>query len=190
MFLPKHVENLLPTPNDIERLTRQGANLIAHWVADHPDSFTPHLIVEAKTGPDAEPELCVFVLAVDFNEDDEKRAILKQIGRSFWDSKKFPIGIVLCSECWVAERAVEAPHIEPRHDPNRREALVAFSLSMCRRIAMTISSPVDRCDGKIAAGQFGELQRDSQNYLLHAFYDGFYEVGKQRLVDQARERVN
>lgn len=155
------------------------------WVADcladgDHDSWVPMLAVMAKASVDDPPEMIMYALAVDFNEQEEKHAAMTKVGKDVYDKMKIPVAAVLSAEVWGQKRRLgtNAPYCEPRHDPAREEGICIFGMRLQKGAPRAISAfaPVERTsNGMIAIGEFGEIETECRSPLLEVFFRGFYE---------------
>lgn len=145
---------------------------------DH-KSWTPSLAALVKAHPDDKGELFLHVLAVPFDEHEEKHDAMMQIGRSIYQAKKIPVAAVLASEAWMSKQrpGQVAEYCEPRHDPMRQEGIIIFGLTIDGKHALITHAPFER-DAKenIKAEAFGEIMKGAKLALLASFYRGFFEV--------------
>jgi hypothetical protein len=137
---------------DLMQAARNWADLVLKDPADH---FTPTLICHTRPAPFEAHKAEMYVMHVPFNEDDEKRAALQQIGAQIAERHDFLTAAVIISEAWRIHRKTDAPRVEPRHAPDREEVIVCFSQSLDRKNARHAMRPMARIRGNLRpAGQW------------------------------------
>lgn len=99
---------------------------------DRDTGFMPHLAVCCRVPPGSDEAfreregVHLFVLAVDFDEIEEKFLVLDRIAHSLFEQGLYPAAASLTAEAWYA------PHekgVQPRHNPNRKEVLLTQALA-------------------------------------------------------------
>jgi hypothetical protein len=157
----------------LEELMREQWQLLSqHLLEERPKSVMPALLLVLKDSPEAEEERVLLALAVPFNEDEEKRPLLRRIGQQVHEARQFPVAALLTSEAWVAPE--QTPHVQPRDNPERREALI-FCGSTLNFESRLLTVPVrrDAEDRMIQDGEPEMLQAEAR--LLAQFFTGFFE---------------
>ena len=138
------------------------------------DSFMPRLHVfcaEGLSDPRITQVWCQ--LAVNFNEDDEKRSALLHVAKDLVARKKIVLGAVLISEAWLAMQK-KGPHIEPRHDPDRQEILVAMGSKLANRFSLLANIPIARVRGLMRPCSGWQWEDGKVNSpLLQFFFDQY-----------------
>lgn len=165
-----------PSLDRLLELVRQQQDMVNHWLEDKPTSYLPHLLVLTKEGPDAKECLELYALAVEFSEEEEKFRTLQMIGREIHLRKTFPIAAVLSAEAWAASQSADAPHVQPRDHPERREVIVIFGRTLMG-LAATCQAPItrDASDG-MTLGEFGEIVTERLRMrLLDQLFLGFHQ---------------
>lgn len=149
------------------------------FIIGHPlgESLMPELIVVTRS-PEGDDELTMCALAVPFNEDHEKRGILHNLGKRFWSEKKVVAAVILVSEAWLSVRPKDskAPHVEPRHDPNRKENIIVLGSGLIGTQRLLIATPVrrDAENNMVIDGEPQEMP-GAHFPLVEWFWRGFFE---------------
>lgn len=145
-------------------------------LADGVRSLAPMLLVKTRGWGGKPDELRLHLLLVPFNEDAEKRAVLRELGRRLYADQVVPAGAALCSEAWTA--ADLAPGEKPADSPDRREVVVVFAGSLDRGRAAMRAMFVSR-DGAdvIVPGRWEDPQTEGMAApLLNHLWSGYFEA--------------
>jgi hypothetical protein len=144
------------------------------------EEWVPHLSVMTQARPEAERQIELYCLYVDFNTPEEKQGYLRHLGRKLYQEQRFPLAVVLTCEAWRSSRGDMAP----ADDPAREEVLVASGLSLGRRHAAATSMPITRtAGGPIQPATFeppatgGEVGLP----LVDSFFHGFFEATARQM---------
>jgi len=124
-------------------------------------SFPPRVLVHYRHRPDGPDCYRLYLLGVPFTEDYEKRVTLNRLGKLVYQSKHMPIGVGLESEAWHTKHRPGTPHLEPRHDPARREVIMVAATTMYNvktastHMEITRGAECSQCKGRgqILVGQ-------------------------------------
>lgn len=108
-------------------LRREADRMGAHFLpaAD----FCPKILLIAKDDPAGPEKEYFFVVNAPWNEDRDKRGLMRHLGRTVYGKQIFPLAIMLVSEAWLATESPGGPRVEPRHARDRRECLFGIGLS-------------------------------------------------------------
>lgn len=172
----------LPTPDKVPATPEEVLDLmwvhrgyVSECLTEPQVGWTPTLQVLCRGpgGPDTDG-VRLYTLNVPFNEDDEKRGAMERIGQSLYREKALPAAAVLSSEVWRAPDRKDGP--EPRHHPDRREAICIFGCDMTGRHAAMCHAEITRdLDGRMVLGAFSPvLTTGIRPVLLHYFWRGFF----------------
>lgn len=173
---PSFDDSMLVSADEFKKTMTDLCAWVRDSLADDPDtSWTPTLIVLNLSWPKLEREVHLYVLDVDFNEDEEKHALLYKIARTLYEAKKVPIAAFLTAEAWQSCRREGSPRMQPRDDPNRQEIIMVAGLTLGRKLAAMNSLPIRRDhDNRIVPGEFGDLQTQGvESRLLNELFTGF-----------------
>lgn len=114
----------------------------------------------------------ICIIASEFNEEENKRAVMRQIGSQLYASKQFPLAVVLISEAWMSSQT----ETQPRHDPQREEVIVVFGMDCLRKHTAVGIIPFTRGEGKrIIPGEPEPITTGCTPYILHHLFDAFTE---------------
>lgn len=142
------------------------------------ESLMPDLVVVTRTH-ELKDELTLCALAVPFNEDKEKRAILLSLGRKFFKEEKAVTAVILSSEAWLSTRrpGSKEPLVQPRDDPNRKENIIVVGSGILGKQGLLISTPIRRDDKNhmLIDGESTE-NTDIVFPLLSWFWRGYLEA--------------
>jgi hypothetical protein len=165
---------------------KKCADMAMDHLHDKRESLVPQLLIVGKD-MDGEIHLTVCMLAVGFNEDKEKRDALFQVGWKFYENEEVPLAVFLTAEAWLSHE--RKPHVEPRHDPDKKEVIVIFGLSLNGDHQRMVHIPVRRQNGKMVGGELQSYGEDDkvQCLLLGHFYRGFMEHFKEAFGKIATE---
>ncbi len=161
------------------------------WIASHlgkgdHDSFAPMLAVTGKDPLSASDklEMVMYALLVEFNEHDEKHAVMRKIGSEYLKTKRIPLVAVLMSECWMSKRRIGSPddHCAPRDDPAREEGIQVAALTLIGKRCLMTFAPITR-DKKnnIQLGEFIDAQDGASSPLIESFYRGIHKHLEKKL---------
>jgi hypothetical protein len=155
---------------DFESRLKQCIDVTVDRLSDKPESLIPQLVIVGKS-MSGEVGLTVCMLAVDFNEDNEKRGTLFGMGYKFYENEEVPLAIFLATEAWLSHKK----GMEPRQDPDKEEVIVIFGLSWNGEHQSMVHIPVSRENGKLIAGavQTHEADGKVECFLLRHFFQGF-----------------
>ena len=170
------IDALLWTPDRLAAAVRDAAACARGYPPS--TNFPPALFVHA-VNKDKSLSQELYVLLTDFNEDAEKRDLLRHIGQKCYEEKRAPLAAVLAAECWHSVQRIGtiAPHVEPRHDPARQEGLVIMGVAL-GGAACSIYVPVTR-DGRnhIVPGEAEALVSAGVRVpLLQHLFAGFFDA--------------
>lgn len=167
----------IPSRDRLIEMVRQNAAAAKASLAESPaTSWAPTLMVFGRAfddGPDAQEKPELIVLAIPFNEHEEKHAALEKIGRSFYERKIFPAAVCLTSEVWRSTRT----DCEPRNDPDREEGLMIVATTADKSATIMGFIPVIRLRGNMTLGDIDipEPQKAGAP-ILSAFFRGFMKA--------------
>lgn len=156
-------------------------NYITDWAQTHegqkedPRPTMISLVVE-KNGDQTFVHNAIFT---PFNTGQEKDATLATIAQKHVDLELVPMALAFTSAAWIASRRADEPHVQPRDDPNRREAII-IALARLRthpvsRECEMWNYPVTRdAEGK---AHLGELEKPIGGVpvILDRFYRFYFE---------------
>lgn len=77
----------------------------------------------------SDPKINLYALAI---EREEKPQVLRKIGEEFVGNPKvtIPIAAIFTSEVWISTARPGAPYIEPRLNPERKDAIVCVATAV------------------------------------------------------------
>ncbi len=139
---------------------------------DKPGSLMPYLAIRTldMAGKDG---LTICAINAPFNEDEEKRDALTNIGVQIYAQQVLPLAVALTCEAW---RATNCPKgVEPRHFAGKREVAIVFAESVGNRLVKMVSIDVRR-DGQNRLAMMGR-EVESANVrlpILGHFFRGFF----------------
>lgn len=150
----------------------------AEWVAaclrSGHEAWAPQLAVTCQAGPAAERTVAMYSLMVNFNENHEKQAVLTRIARDLYRDRQMPVYAVMSSEVWVAPDT----GIEPRHHPDRKEAVVVFGSALLGEHAAATRMFISRDSaGLIVPNEFEAVTERARNRLLEFLFAAFLQAG-------------
>ncbi len=132
------------------------------------ESWTPHLTV-VFLDLERKQSLTMMALHVPFNEAREKATAMMNCGIAAagqgLKERKIPVAAVLTSEVW---RAPQKSNCEPRHNPDREEALLCLAVTGDNRRASRFAL-ITRIRGCIRADNF-QSQEPAPKSLLNVFW--------------------
>jgi len=149
------------------------------------ESLTPELVVITKNPENMQDEMTLCALAVPFNEKEEKRNILFQVGKKFYDDRQFVMAVILASECWCAKRHKDGDwkDVQPRHDPLRAEAILVAGVGLPgnQKQRMVITTPIrrDEKNNMVIDGESEEVT-EADFFLISHFWRGYLSQVKQQ----------
>lgn len=174
------LESAKVTRDDLMGLFESGKSFVAHCLKDGGKmGFTPTLIIMARASVSSEPIRVMVVIGTDFNEWQEKSGILRRMGAEFYDKKLLPMAAVMASECWVSKQCDKDNITQPRHDPNKKEAIQVSCATL-------FTLP------RMAFGELAMVTRASDETMLVESWDHFQEHGvngitlEMNLLEQVR----
>ncbi len=147
------------------------------------ESLTPELVVITKNPENMQDEMTLCALAVPFNEKEEKRGILFQIGKKFYDDRQFVMAVILASECWCAKRSKDTDwqDVQPRHDPQRIAAILVAGVGLPDgKQRMVITTPIrrDEKNNMVIDGESDEAL-GGEFFLISHFWRGYLSQVKR-----------
>lgn len=153
-----------------------AAQLVAHKerLANKPKSLMPILTIKSVDA-EGEDRLTVVGIAMNFNEDHEKRETLMALGAKFLEDKQLPLAVALSCEAWLAQNP--PPGVQPRHFEGRREVMLLAVKGVGDNLTKMVSIPVrrdhqDRMEAMEGAGYDGEPKTIAFPILDH-FFKGY-----------------
>ena len=144
---------------------------------DH-TNFMPALFVLARDAEKETTERLLFALAVPFNENHEKKAAMRRIGRQLYADQRFPVAAALTTECWRASNP--PPHTRPADCPDRQEGIVvqAATLDRQHRAMQMIEVTRNAADAMVLGATqplVTEATAKLETRLLDQLFFGFFE---------------
>jgi hypothetical protein len=196
--MPDDEPPLLPDPesvpctrDELAALVRAHCEWISGCLAEPRDGWCPHLVVVCRNfvvlGGDGKDEVTLCALNVPLNEAEEKQAIMRGIGRKFYNDRKIVAGIVFSAEAWLSTKKPGEPYVEPRLDPGRKEAIVVTALAMGDRHPMMRTMVIGRdADNNIIPGPWSpeDENADVTNPILRHFYFGYAAAVLRMMRDE------
>jgi hypothetical protein len=163
-------------------------------------SLMPTLIVHHRhfeeNGMLSDMTSTLIALDVDFSDGDEKRELLRKLGRKFYMDKEIPAAVFMASEAWMSKKVKENADdgLLPRDDPDRKEVLTIAGRTMMGECKVGVFIPVKR-DGKDIMRRDGEntvfKNKNIGTFLLDEFLNGFFESTMKRFSKgQLEEMAN
>jgi hypothetical protein len=145
-------------------------------------SWTPMLTAVLRDLAGVETQ-AVFVLATDFSEDAAKRAVLRKCGREVYAQEAVPVAAVLTAEAW---NAPDTRGVEPRHNPERVEVIVAFGRTLDGQLHAMANLSMERSpDQRIVPGAWSAVRTEGVTCgLLGYFFEGFMERAAARMAER------
>lgn len=124
----------------------------------------------------SDPMINLYALAIDM---EEKAQVLRRIGEGFVGNPKvtIPIAAIFTSEVWVSRARHGAPHIEPRLDPERKDAIVCVATAIDGSVIQA-RQMLHKAPGKVVPMGKVEWITDDPNYkvaspLMRHFWLGY-----------------
>lgn len=139
-------------------------------------SFSPTLIVQHFDPANGESGLDVIVLAMDFNEPEEKHSTLEKLGKKYYDDRKLPCGVAMASEAWVSSQL----NSRPSEADDRKEVIFIAAQGVIKGGPDYLRAggfmPLNRDKkGNIIRGTFFQSDNmEMKSGLLDHFYRGFF----------------
>jgi hypothetical protein len=143
---------------------------------DGHESLIPELVIITRDH-DGKDAMTLCALAVPFNEDHEKLAVLFTLGKQMYDEKKVTLAVILASEAWMSTIPKDAkpPFVQPRYDPNRKEHIIVVGSGLLERQRLFVFTPITRDDKNLMRidGESMEIP-EARFPLLEHFWRGFF----------------
>lgn len=164
-----------PPPVDLQRLIDMHLACILP-MDEEIKSFAPTLIVQHFDPARDKAGMDVLVLAVNFNEPEEKHNTLTQLGKKYYDDRLLPSGVALASEAWVSSQLNSMPSLAD----DRKEVIIIAAQGIKKGDPDYLRAggfmPLNRDKkGNIIKSTF--VQNDNITFcfsLLDYFYEGFF----------------
>jgi hypothetical protein len=176
----QQMQSLLVNDAEAAAYMQDVRDWIGGLLATPRESLMPYLVIKTKDRPE-EVTTTICAIAADFNEHDEKHALINRLGQKFYANKTIPVFVALASEAWRAEYPAGAEHVEPRHHPGRVEVVHvvgrAFGPKACWHTAMLIGRDAANM---IVPGAWEDIT-PVESPLLDSFYRGFFKLTIERL---------
>lgn len=130
-----------------------------------------------------EPEMLVVktLEVAPFNSEEGKRASIIAAGRALGEMVLMPLVAFLCYEGWADRQEADAPHVEPRLSPDRREMLLITSLTVDHAVRMQIYDLKLRRGVRTPVLVAGEMTQARSGILEH-FYAGYVQYSQERMA--------
>lgn len=163
-------------------------------------SMMPSLIVHHRhivdNGALSDMSATLVGIGVDFNDGREKRNILRNLGRKFYDDHEIPCAVFMASEAWTSHKAKECLEdgMMPSQDPDRKEVLLVSGRTIAGECKVGVSIPVKRDDKDIMHRDGKNMVFKNENIdmsLLNQFLVGFFEPAMKRFtknLDQDKDK--
>lgn len=125
-----------------------------------------------------------FFVGVNFNTDEEKKAVMAHIGNRAFEMQLRPVYLVFLAEAWKSCQQ----EVQPKDDPNRQEVITIFGLDVLAgssgRAAFTSIDITRDSEGRIIPGTPEQIsENEPSRLLLWAMHS--YQA---RTIDQLRRR--
>lgn len=160
---------------------------VRKWLIEEPRTgFRPQLSIQVKRSPSGPIEILPALIDCDFNESEEKRAILFALGRRIYQDRLWPVSAVLASEAWGAPES-SSSGVQPRHHPERREVIVLFGMTLVERRTASRIIDVTRGPGNVIvpAAETEAAGPGSSSPLLCYFFEGYFEAAAKGMTGGA-----
>ncbi len=139
------------------------------------------------TEPLSDIEIAVHLIAIPFNEWDDKVAAINEIALHAFDSMLVPIATVLSSEAWMSTSETGMPKCMPRDDPGKREAIVVFGMDCCKRSAISYI-PIDRDEeGNTRRSGSDHVGVGGESPLLVQFWNKYKDIAEERILKRRNQ---
>lgn len=131
---------------------------------------------QLKDGMPGDVEGALIGIDADFNEADDKQAILEKLGAQCLAKQWILVCAFMSSEAWQSTRDIKDPQpdMRPRDDPNRQECIIIAGRTLmgeCKRACMI---PVGRDkDNKFIKSGDVIFTNDIETFLLDHIFIGF-----------------
>lgn len=151
------------------------------------EGYAPHLQIICDTGK--ERQMVLAVIAVAFNEYEEKVAVMENLAGELWEKRLVPVAAILSSECWLSRQKREGHHVQPRHDPERKEGIMLACTSFfgTKRAFMQTCLITRASDNTMLAGEFDSLIEDGvdgakfEPRILFGLVQGYVKAVRRNL---------
>lgn len=174
---PMTSDNAVLTDEEFKEHVKKHREMAEYILKDPDDSFNPSLAVIARK-EDGTEELTMCFLACPFNEAEEKQMALFGMGLKFYNEQKIVIAVILSSEAWMSRQLKKGfKNIQPRHDPNKTEAVIIVGSGVVQGQKQFYSIPIKRDDKNMMHidGDQEEMNGlDVAFPLLEWFWKGFF----------------
>jgi hypothetical protein len=162
-----------------QEVQRQSAFIQDCLSSGEQDCWIPQLVVLTRRDADGPLFTTMISLAVPFNEDSEKRPLLRTLGESFCKDMVFPLAAILSAEAWAAPPARDSRgvSVEPRHNPTRKEVLMVLGAGLGGANSYVQAEIRRDANNHILPLQFPTVQPVKvRSALLDCFYHGFFHA--------------
>lgn len=182
-----------------DKMTEQTVKMVEN-LGLNAESMMPKLVVHhrhlVEGGMLSDISATLIAIADGFNDSNEKRQLLRNLGRKFYKDMEVPCAVFMASEAWTSVKIKENLNdgLMPSQDPDRKEVLIISGRTMEGECKVGVSIPVRRDDKNI-------MRRDGENAvfknsniemaLLNQFLIGFFEpimkkFSKEQLEEMAK----
>lgn len=137
-----------------------------------------HVLFTDKT---AERSIDVYMLDVDFNDSEIKRAIMADLGKKLAEQKQVALAIGLMSEAWLSRQVDRMPS----ESADRQECVIVTAVTADGKFGRIYSQPIRRFEdgerGRIIAHGDPAVGDELDALLLSHFYRSHIKTWKEYL---------
>lgn len=133
----------------------------------------------------------VVVIDQEFNNQEIKTKVLKQIGAQVAQMKLIPVAVFMASEAWMSMGTKEQPldmNLMPSQDPNRKECIIVAGKTIMRDCQIGMMIPIKRDkDGNMIRDGETTITHEIGTFILNQFFIGYFEQATgQKVGEQNR----
>lgn len=173
---------------ELKEMARKATEIVTK-IAVGTDGMNPMVMVHYRDLAEDPSQLTdmkqvLVVIASDFNEDEEKREAMREIGIQCKDKKMIPCAVFMASEAWMSmqdKKDVDANGFtRPRDDPNRKEVLIISGMTIKKEVIAGMI-PIKRDENNLIVKD-GEpdFSMQCEAFLLSEFFNGYFESTKKK----------
>jgi len=147
------------------------------------DNVPPSISIhyrQFENGMPGDIESALIIIDRDFNDADEKRDIMRKIGRQCFAKCWIMVSVCMASEAWMSTRSKDNPNLElaPSKDPSRKECIMIAGRTLMGECKKCCMIPVSRDQENkfIKTAEPEIITSELDTFLLDHLLDGFREA--------------
>src|SRR5678815_1285444 len=184
----KTMQSFLPKQELITEINRKSFDMLREFATGE-TSIPPMMFVAFRQleGDKPGPVLVEHhIFNTGFENAESKERLMRMLGKRLMDEQKFLVSVTLVNEVWMSMARPGGAYIEPSKDPQRKECILACTLSInhltCTHI---LDTKRDEHNNMVFTGE-PDVRPDSDPFILNYVFEGYADAAPEGVKEKLR----